>query len=200
VAPAKSELRRELNKRLAALSPGFFTAEGTAAAASLAKTSPWGEYETILLFLSLKNEIDTAPLLETALAGGKKVFAPRITGEDLAFYRVSSPAGPWSEGPFGIREPARAPEGAAGPPDALSPADFPALVIVPGLGFDRRGNRLGRGKGYYDRFLASLGREGLSFRTIGFCLEAQILPEIPADPWDRKMDLICPGTGLVFPA
>jgi 5-formyltetrahydrofolate cyclo-ligase len=202
---SKSELRRELNKRLASCSPGFFTAEGMAVAASLAKTPLWGEYETLLLFLSMKNEIDTAPLLEAALAAGKKVFAPRIKGEELFFYRLSSPAGPWQRGAFGIREPAeprtagkdgpaeKAPASAL--PAPLSPADFPALIIVPGLGFDRRGNRLGRGKGYYDRFLKSLDKEGLSFRTIGLCLEAQILPEIPADPWDRRVDQIWAGRG-----
>ncbi|MDR1100228.1 MAG: 5-formyltetrahydrofolate cyclo-ligase [Treponema sp.] len=200
---SKSELRRELNKRLATFSPGFFTAEGMAVAASLTKTPLWGEYETLLLFLSMKNEIDTGPLLEAALAAGKKVFAPRINGEDLSFYRVRSPAGPWQEGAFGIREPAGpGTAGENGPgeqapayahPAPLSPADFPALIIVPGLGFDRRGNRLGRGKGYYDRFLKSLDKKGLSFKAIGFCLEAQLLPEIPADPWDRRVDHVYTG-------
>jgi 5-formyltetrahydrofolate cyclo-ligase len=189
VAYSKPELRRELKNRLAALPPGAYTAGGRRAAAFLTKHPLWGTYNTLLLFLSIKDEIDTAPLLEAAVEAGKKVFAPRIEGENLAFYRVFSPAGPWREGPFGIREPAS--------PAPLSPADFPALIIVPGLGFDRQRNRLGRGKGYYDRFLAALDRQGLPFTALGLCLEAQLLPEIPVDPRDRKLDGICTAAGCM---
>jgi 5-formyltetrahydrofolate cyclo-ligase len=207
---SKPELRRELKNYLASLSPELFTREGERAAAFLAGHPLWGEYNTLLLFLSIKNEIDTGPLLEAALKADKKVFAPRIEGENLAFYRIFSSSGPWREGPFGIREPAAgsgrsgrpektAPRRNASAPALLSPADFPALVIVPGLGFDLRGNRLGRGKGYYDRFLKALDREGLSFKAAGLCLEAQILPEIPAESQDRNMDLICAGTNISLP-
>jgi 5-formyltetrahydrofolate cyclo-ligase len=209
---SKPELRRELKIRLASLPPGSCAQEGSRAAAVLAGHSLWGKYGALLLFLSIKNEIDTGPLLEAALGAGKKVFAPRIAGENLAFYRVFSPAGPWREGPFGIREPAVPDTGPAVPgtvpgntgpaalaPAPLSPADFPALIIVPGLGFDRRGNRLGRGRGYYDRFLTALDRRGLPFTVAGFCLEAQLLPEIPADPRDRNMDLICTAAGMKYP-
>jgi 5-formyltetrahydrofolate cyclo-ligase len=182
---SKPELRRELKNRLAALSPGSFAEAGIRAAALLTAQSLWEEHETLLTFLSAKDEIDSGPLLEAALGAGKKVFAPRIDGEELAFFRVFSPAGPWRDGPFGIREPAST--------EALAPADFPALIAVPGLGFDREGNRLGRGKGYYDRFLAALDRQGLPFTAAGLCLEAQVLPAIPAEGQDRKMDLLCTG-------
>jgi 5-formyltetrahydrofolate cyclo-ligase len=186
---SKPETRRILKNRLAALPPAAFTEGGRRAAAFLTRHPLWAEYAAVLLFLSMKNEIDTGPLLEAALEAGKKVFAPRVEGEDLAFYRVLSPAGPWEAGPFGIREP---------PPAAgLSPEDFPALILVPGLGFDRRGKRLGRGRGYYDRFLASLDRQILPFTAAGLCLEAQVLPEIPADDRDRKMDFLCTATGVL---
>jgi 5-formyltetrahydrofolate cyclo-ligase len=208
---SKPELRRDLKNRLAALPSEAFIREGMRAADFLTAHPLLEPYHTLLLFLSIQNEIDTTPLLEAVLRAGKKVFAPRIEGEDLAFYRIFSAAGPWRKGPFGIREPA-AGSGRSGRPEKtaprknapaaapLSPADFPALVVVPGLGFDRRGNRLGRGKGYYDRFLAALDREGLLFKAAGLCLAAQLLPEIPAESRDRKMDLICTGAGLILPA
>jgi 5-formyltetrahydrofolate cyclo-ligase len=189
--PSKPELRREIKTRLASLPPGSFAEEGLRAAAVLADHPLWGEYATLLLFLSLKDEIDTAPLLAAALEAGKKVFAPRIEGEALAFYRIFSAAGPWAKGPLGVREPAS--------PARLSPGDFPALIVVPGLGFDRRGNRLGRGKGYYDRFLAALDREGHPAKTLGLCLAAQVLPEIPMESRDRQMDLLCTASGITVP-
>jgi 5-formyltetrahydrofolate cyclo-ligase len=203
---SKHELRRELKSLLASLPRLSFAEAGVQATARLIQLPPWREYQTLFLFLSTKNEIDSAPLLETALRAGKKVFAPRLEGKGLAFYRVNSPAGPWQEGLFGIREPADLPAAGIGgsasrdvlgkngpsvPPARPVAADFPALLIVPGLGFDLRGNRLGRGKGYYDRFLAALDRRGFPFTAIGLCMEAQILPELPAESWDRKMDGIC---------
>jgi 5-formyltetrahydrofolate cyclo-ligase len=182
----KTELRRELKKRLKSLPPESFTHEGARAAVLIKKLPLWETYTTLLLFLSAKTEIDTAPLLEAALGDKKRVFAPRIQGDDLVFCPVRCAAGPWEEGPWGIREPREA--GAE-----LSPADFPALIIVPGLGFDRQGNRLGRGKGFYDRFLAALEGEGLVFKTLGLCMEAQVVPEIPVEPRDKKMDGVCTG-------
>jgi 5-formyltetrahydrofolate cyclo-ligase len=205
---SKHELRRELKSRLAALPRPVFAEAGARAAAILTQLPLWGECKTLLLFLSMKDEIDSAPLLEAAFRAGKKVFVPRLEGKDLVFYRINSPAGPWQEGPFGIREPADLPARTGGsilrgsavpggsgppsvPPPSLVPADFPALLIVPGLGFDPRGNRLGRGKGYYDRFLTALDRRGLPFTAIGLCMEAQLLPELSTESWDRKMDGIC---------
>jgi 5-formyltetrahydrofolate cyclo-ligase len=225
---SKTALRREMRRRLAVLSCESFRHEGITVAALMGKLPLWAETGTLLLFLSIKDEIDTAPLLEAAFKAGKKVFVPRVEGGALAFYRTPSPAGPWHRGPFGIREPAitgAGPEDPTVPADggmadggavlvtgrtvpaaspkrsfpALSPADFPALIIVPGLAFDRRGNRLGRGKGYYDRFLAGLDRDGLPCTAAGLCVEAQLLPEIPAGDLDRKMDLICAGTKIILP-
>jgi 5-formyltetrahydrofolate cyclo-ligase len=160
--------------------------------------------------------------LELALKTGKRVFAPRVTGQgELRFHRVLSAAGPWAEGPFGIREPPAEPppdgDPAAGSPgaepvmgEALGPTHFPVLVIVPGLAFDTQGHRLGRGGGYYDRFLASPEFQGMPEATgstdsvpirssravgkaVGLCMPLQLLPEIPTEPWDKTVDALCTG-------
>jgi 5-formyltetrahydrofolate cyclo-ligase len=159
----------------------------------------------MLIFLSIRREIDTLPLLEGALEGGKRVFAPRLEGEKLVFYRIRSAAGPWERGPFGIREPGRDTAGAFPPvsPQAsgreapLLAADFPALILVPGLAFDYAGRRLGRGRGYYDRFLAELEAAGRPYRTLGLCTGCQLVPEVPVDGWDKKMDCLCTGEALL---
>ncbi|MDR1929386.1 MAG: 5-formyltetrahydrofolate cyclo-ligase, partial [Treponema sp.] len=173
--------------RLETLPPSSLGAEGIVAARLLEKAPYWDQYETILLFLSTPLEIDTAPLLALALIGDKKVFAPRTEGKRIRFYRVLNAAGPWKEGPFDIREP----EAGAVP---LKAGDFPVLVMVPGLAFDRFGNRLGHGRAYYDRFFAEKSGPCLK---IGLCADIQILPSVPADPWDVPMDAICTGSRLI---
>jgi 5-formyltetrahydrofolate cyclo-ligase len=183
---SKADLRARMKGGLKGPSSVLVHDEGAAAARLLGETSCWNRYGTVLLFLSTSREIDTTPLLEAALTGGKKTFAPAIADGRLNFYRVLSAAGPWKAGPLGIREPGRA--------EALRTEDFPALIIVPGLAFDRAGGRLGYGKAYYDRFFA--GQTGPCFK-IGLCTDAQILPRIPADPWDVPMDALCTGSRFI---
>jgi 5-formyltetrahydrofolate cyclo-ligase len=66
---------------------------------------------------------------------------------------------------------------------------YPVLVLVPGVGFDSRGVRLGRGVGFYDRALAEL-RECGTVYAIGLSFECQVVPALPADPWDQRVDVI----------
>jgi 5-formyltetrahydrofolate cyclo-ligase len=189
-----------MKRRLRALPRERFYAEGAGALSFLRAGPHWAPYPSILLFLSTDLEIDTAPLLEAALEDNKKVFAPITTGQRLCFYRLFSPRGPWREGPFHIREPALPPPGPSqSSPPALDPADFPALIILPGLAFDPLGGRLGHGGGFYDRFLANLEAPAAapSYFLTGLCLETQILPHIPVDPWDRPMDALCTGKRFI---
>jgi 5-formyltetrahydrofolate cyclo-ligase len=198
----KQALRRELKARLAGLPPDSFREAGKKAAARVLNHPLWSRYETVLLFLSLKNEIDTQPILEAALASGKRVFAPRIerpkngeaaparSGGDLAFYRLP-PAGKglsaWQEGAYGIREPSPSPE------TLLGKGDFPALILVPGLAFDAQGGRLGRGGAYYDRFLAALDQAGLPYAALGLCMACQLVPLVPREAWDKRVNEVYTG-------
>jgi 5-formyltetrahydrofolate cyclo-ligase len=193
---AKERLRREIKGFLAGFSPEAFHHEGSKAAGVLRKTPLWARYKTVLLFLSSKTEIDTFPLLEAALEDGKKVFAPRTGEGSIRFYRVSSPHGPWQYGFFGIREPAEQ-EGAEEGEGALNEGDFPALVLTPGLAFDRLGRRLGRGGAYYDRFFEELDRAGREYCAVGFCLEAQIKAEVPVEEQDKPMEGIVSSGGFI---
>ncbi|MDR1025468.1 MAG: 5-formyltetrahydrofolate cyclo-ligase, partial [Treponema sp.] len=182
----KKILRAEIKKRLALLPPRDFRVRGEEAAQLLRDSPLWTQYGTVFLFLSLPDEIDTQPLLELALGAGKQVFAPCTGGHGehggLTFHRVYSAAGPWTEGPFGIREP---------PPLDPCPVESPALIIVPGLAFDMQGRRLGRGGGYYDRFLAAGGR------SIGLCMPCQLVPQVPVEARDQTVDGLCTGEGFL---
>jgi 5-formyltetrahydrofolate cyclo-ligase len=194
ISHPKTILRREIKKCLSLLSVKDFRLKGEAAAALLRESSLWTQCESVFLFLSLPWEIDTSPLVETSMRAGKRVYAPRL-GEgggpgEMKFYRIFPPGGPgnpWSTepGPFGIREPP--------PRDPPCPADFPALILVPGLAFDPQGRRLGRGGGCYDRFLAAPPGP---CRTIGLCMPCQLVPEVPVEPWDRRVEGLCTGEAL----
>jgi 5-formyltetrahydrofolate cyclo-ligase len=171
---AKEALRKSIKARLARTPPEEFHAQGLAAAALIRDSPCWNRYATILLFLSFPREIDTRPLVDAALEAEKKVLSPRVEpGPDgrMCFYQEGRP---------------------------LAPTDFPALIIVPGLAFDPQGGRLGRGKGYYDRFLANLDAAGREYCALGLCLPCQLAPEVPAEAWDHRMDALCTGKTILY--
>ena len=178
----KAELRKTVKEHLAALSPEQFSAAGSAAAPHLLNIPRWTEFPSVLAFLSMKDEIDTRPVIETCTRAGKTVFVPRIDGDDLVFCLELTP------------EPA-----APLPPDSLilKPGNFPVLVITPGIAFDRRLCRLGRGRGYYDRFLAALALAGRDYAALGLCMDCQVVDEIPVEPWDRKLDFLLTESGIL---
>jgi 5-formyltetrahydrofolate cyclo-ligase len=181
----KETLRGEMKRRLKGIPREEFKAQGAASAALLRSSIIWDCYNTFFLFLSTNSEIDTQPLLESALKDGKKVFVPKISfvpkgGQALVFYNVISAEGPWEKGAFGIREPA------GGKPAAA--IDFHlAVIVVPGLAFDRNGNRLGKGGGFYDRFLGELDAEGCVHNVIGLCMDFQVIESVPTEEKDKKV-------------
>jgi 5-formyltetrahydrofolate cyclo-ligase len=198
MATSKQELRKALRKQLADLPPELFQDEGRRAAEYMAPFQPWRDAETVLLFLSAPGEIETAPLLDLAFRQGKKVFLPKVEGEIARFFRVRSADGPWQTGAFGIREPLVEDPAAEEefPPRNGGNGGRPMVLVTPGMAFDRRGNRMGHGKGYYDRFFARLDGLGLPYVAVALCLEQQIIPQVPTESWDKRMDAICTGAGI----
>ena len=185
----KEALRGEIKRIQEKTAREEFSSQGAAAALLLRASPNWQRYKTVFLFLSIKSEIDTWPLLKAALGEGKKVFAPRVESQKLAFYRLSSLDGPWHRGPFGIREPDAGSKAAAA-------QDFPALILAPGLAFDREGRRLGRGGGYYDRFFAEIDGEGREYSALGLCMDFQIVSRVPAGENDKTMNGVLTGKEL----
>ena len=189
----KETLRGEIKSRLKKVKREEYRSQGAASTALLRSSPIWSWYTTVFLFLSMNFEIDSQPLLETALKEGKKVFAPKVCGQGLVFYNITSVEGPWEKGAFGIREPTASRSGADGREPAASPAalgDFPALIIVPGLAFDRNGNRLGKGGGYYDRFFGELDAEGRHYTALGLCMDFQVIGRVPVGEKDKRMDWV----------
>lgn len=129
--------------------------------------------KTIMLYYSLPDEVNTHGLISELT--GKTVLLPRVKDNEEMEVRIYSEAAGLSVGKYGIMEP-------CGP--VFNGYDDIDLVIVPGMAFDRQGHRLGRGKGYYDRFLPQLKRA----YKIGICFDFQVMESVPTEPTDISMD------------
>ena len=138
---------------------------------------------TVMLYVAVQSEVRTRPLLGAAIAQGKRVVVPYCVGNDLALSLLDS-LDELAPGTYGILEPR--PELRALPGKRVEAGQID-LVMVPGVAFDRRGGRLGHGKGYYDRFLPSLRADALA---IGVAFECQLVPEVPMLPGDVFMDRV----------
>lgn len=149
------------------------------------------EAQDILLYASYGSEVQTQPIFDRAVSEGKQVFYPRVMdGETMQFFHVTDLSA-LQEGYRGIREP-RA-DGAVYTQPGRE-AGRRALLIMPGAAFDREKNRIGYGKGFYDRFLGA----GFTGMKIALAFDVQILQEyrIPAQETDVRPDLILSETGL----
>jgi 5-formyltetrahydrofolate cyclo-ligase len=124
----------------------------------------------VMFFASFRSEVETGPMIRHALASGKRVVLPKVKGRQLALFEIRDFDKDVSPGTWGISEPVTS------HPVALTNID---LIITPGAAFDESGNRLGYGAGYYDRILSSF--PGM---TVALAFEAQIVPQVPADPHD----------------
>jgi 5-formyltetrahydrofolate cyclo-ligase len=176
----KKELRQELRTRLGKLTPEEIAAQSRLACNLLCEQPEYKSAEVVMLFLSMPQEVDTAPLAQAAWGNYKSVLAPRVSWEQRRMLpiEIKSLHSDIQEGTLGIRQPID------GMPVPVSDID---LVVVPGLGFDYSGNRLGRGRGFYDRFLSHRDFRGVA---CGVAFETQVLPEVPYDETDQLMDML----------
>jgi len=133
--------------------------------------------ETIMMYYSLDDEVCTHTAIDRLVAMGKKVLLPAVTSDTDIELRCYTGPKDLEGGFFNIKEPVG---------KAFSKTGEIELAVVPGMAFDARGHRLGRGKGYYDRFLATIPKA----YKIGICFPFQKLPGIPADAHDIAMDEI----------
>jgi 5-formyltetrahydrofolate cyclo-ligase len=173
----KTELRSKIRAALEQISPAVRAVESIELCERLKAQMP--SARTILFFAPLPDELDVWPVLELSLAlgttcalpffdAGKKIYGAKII-QKLATDIVI--------GKFSVREPASG--------CAEIPLDNFDLVLVPGMAFDLHGNRLGRGRGFYDRLLQTV-----SGVKCGVCLDLQLLESVPTEPHDSRVDFI----------
>ena len=153
---------------------------------ALLELAEYHRARTVMAYIPLAEELDIGPVVEEAWAQGKVVAMPRIIWEShelrpIVTHNLEDDVMPSRHG---LREPAGEEE---------VDLDKIDLLIVPGLGFDKRGHRMGRGGGFYDRFLA---RPELRAKTVGITFHQQLLEELPALSHDQAVDTIVTDAGV----
>lgn len=145
--------------------------------------------EFFLCFVSYGSEIDTHPLLEEAIRQGKRVYVPKVEGEQIVFYRIRS-LEELTKGYKGIPEPVGDTEIFDYEICQKNGETDKVLLLMPGVAFDPYRNRIGYGKGFYDRYLGD--REELTLRSIAVGFRCQMVDEIPAGSYDKRpYQVIC---------
>ena len=195
----KQALRKEIRAKVKALSPEDLSAQSEQVWQRLFQLPEYQSAKTVGLFLSMpKNEIKTETPLRHCVQQGKIVYVPQVGKNfehaDMELLRVFADEPDeqngqmfyetWPKNKWGIPEP---PESM--PQEVAKPGDID-LLVVPGLGFDRKGNRIGQGKGYYDRFIARIMQNDKP-KLVAVTLDCQLVEgSIPVSPNDRVMDKI----------
>lgn len=182
MADEKKYLRGILKRTRAALPRSIALARSAKIQSLLLATDFYRSARTVVLYAAEDNEVATDAVLDDALAGARVVLYPRLepTGPRLALGRVRT-RNELSPGVFGIPEPQASAESIE--PEALGKC----LVLVPGVAFSPRGERLGRGGGHYDRLLSELGPQAL---TVGLAYSFQLLDCVPQSGWDRRLSYV----------
>jgi 5-formyltetrahydrofolate cyclo-ligase len=179
IQAAKVALRKQIRGALQKISPAARSAMSAQVRDRLKEQAIWKNAGSVLFFAPLPGELDAWPLLEDALADKKIAALPRFDSASHGYVacRVQNLRSEIVTGQFGIREP--------GAKCVEIPLNRLDLVLVPGVGFDLQGRRLGRGRGFYDRLLADV--DGIK---CGIAFDEQVVDEIPAGPQDVRLNFI----------
>lgn len=174
----KSLLRARIKEQTAALDDEYISASDEGILSRLLSLPAFGQAKRVFVYCSVGKEPDTRGLIKFCLDSGKEIALPRsYSGGRMDFALLTCPVEALPKGPFGIPQ----------PPEVLDAVDAEKgdVIIVPALCFDEGLHRLGHGGGYYDRFL-----ENTKALSIGLCRERLVLDSVPAEPFDRPVDML----------
>lgn len=176
----KSEIRKQVRQRLATLDGMTRYARSLAACKHLTSQGEFTQAEVVMIFLSLPDEVETAALALSAWQMGKTVVVPKISWEHCRILpvEISSLETGMVTTRHGLSEPAD------GQPMPVNMID---MLVVPGVAFDRHGHRLGRGVGFYDRFLS---QPDCRASVCGLAFHEQVVDTLPIEPHDRPVNML----------
>ncbi len=183
MAVEKSVVRQHCITQRHALDPVQRDQASRAIVSLLTQLPEYSTSKIVGLYAASHGEAELHLFFDRCVADGKACYFPRLEGHGLVFHRVCN----WADlapAEYGIL----APQGNS----TLLDPEHCDLMVVPGVAFDRRGNRLGRGKGFYDRYLPKVGG-----CRIGVCLNKFIIEDIPHEPHDVRMDLLVTESGVM---
>lgn len=164
----KKSLRQQIRQLKKQHTPEQLMEQSEAILKKLAVHPDFLSANRVMLYASLPDEVQTLSFLDE-WKNRKTIILPTVVGDDIIPVELTSDC-EMVEGDFHILEPESHPY-----TGALD------LIVVPGMAFDRQGHRLGRGKGFYDRFLVKYP----NVKTMGICFDFQLLDEVPAEPHDQ---------------
>ncbi len=172
----KQELRLQMRQRKRAMTEQEIRQASAELGEKLAASELYRRAATVYGYLPYNQEVRTVPMLERALREGKRVAVPKVFGQEMQFIYIDD---------FSAVE-----KGYAGIPEPIADgpiADDPtALVLLPGLAFTEKGERMGYGGGFYDKFLASQPNHP----TLALCYGFQIVEELPTEEYDIPVDVV----------
>jgi len=182
-AAAKVCLRAELRERLARQPVADRERKSERITTTLDALAEVRSADRLVLHRSLPSEVSIDRVLALALARGQRVLAPRVDGPHLELVELEFETA-WRRSTLGVLEPSK---GRSLPLEELR--DGSSVIVVPGLGFDERCRRLGRGGGHYDRLLA-MARAAGPVLALAVAFELQIVPEVPTERHDETVDRV----------
>ena len=172
----KTELRKWIRARKRAMTPEQIETSSELLAEKFYATSYYREAKTIYGYLPYNQEVRTVQILQQAILDGKRVAVPKVYGDTMRFIYLDDLSAV-APSDMGIPEPVA---------DEPVADDHKALVLMPGLAFDPRGNRMGYGGGFYDKFLA----EEPNHPTVALCYEFQMVEKIPTNDYDIPVNCV----------
>lgn len=185
IEAAKAALRKDAHAARAALSQEFRGEAARAVAEHFFEAVAYAPDDVIAGYWRIRDELDCQPILIRLMDSGQRVVLPVVQGDEAPLdLRLWEADAPLYEAGFGTLA-----------PSDLAPRAVPDVVLMPLLGFDDQGTRLGYGGGYYDRTLAVLPKKPM---LIGLAFGAQELPHIPREAHDVPLDAIVTENGVRF--
>ena len=172
----KKALRKQIREQKRAMTEAQIRSKSEALAKLFLSSEQYRKAKTIFGYLPYNQEVRTVPMLQKALEDGKQVAVPKVYGEEMKFILLTD-LNRVEKGYAGIPEPVD---------DEPVANDPEALVLMPGLAFDREGHRIGYGGGFYDKFLA----EEPNHPTVALCYDFQMLPKLETEEFDIPVDCV----------
>jgi 5-formyltetrahydrofolate cyclo-ligase len=179
---AKSALRKKILLKLAAHTPKDLRARSLVIQKKMLGTEAFKSAKCLCVYISLPKEAGTREVIKESLKLGKKVLVPLadLKTKELKLYAIKNLKTDVKKGPYGIFEPKPA-------KTKLTPLKEADLVVVPGVVFDRHNHRVGRGAGFYDRFLKKAPKKTAK---IGLAFSFQVVSKVPVEGHDQRLDKV----------
>ena len=176
----KKALREKIRLQRKSLGKDFIKTNSELIKTKLFQTDEYKKAKSILFYVSFENEVDTFDMIKEALLE-KTVAVPIVQEDNIVASVIKDFSNLDSENNYEIKE-----------PSVINNIENIDLVIVPGLAFDKYGNRVGFGKGYYDKFLKG-------HKTIALCFDFQIFDKVPAEDHDVPINIILSEKQILKP-